>query len=147
MHIDSHYWQVFDGERVELTPEQWKACHRRLIDDDAWVIDGMKFGVLDQRLARADTVIYLDLPTGACLSGIARRRIRYRGVPRPDLGVYDRITWAQLKWVWWFRRRHRPLALAKLAHFDGHRAVLEHRRDIGRFLDTVAPPTTATDST
>ena len=83
VHIDSHYWQLVDGERVESTPEQWAECHRLLIAQEEWVIDGMKLGVLDERLSRADTVIYLDLPTTACLSGIIRRRLRYRGRDRP----------------------------------------------------------------
>jgi hypothetical protein len=32
-------------------------------------MDGMKLGVLPDRLAYADTVIYLDVSTWACLSG------------------------------------------------------------------------------
>jgi adenylate kinase family enzyme len=52
VHIDSHYWRTVDGERVESTPEQWRECHRDLIAADAWVIDGMKLGVLAERLAR-----------------------------------------------------------------------------------------------
>ena len=83
IHIDSYYWRPVDGERVESTPEQWRACHQRLISEEEWVIDGMKLGVLGERLARADTVIYLDLPTRECLSGILRRRVRYRGRSRP----------------------------------------------------------------
>jgi adenylate kinase family enzyme len=87
LHIDSHYWRVVDGRRVESTPEQWRQRHRELIAGESWVIDGMKFGVLDERLARADTVVFLDLSTWACLAGIARRRIRYRGRGAPELGV------------------------------------------------------------
>jgi adenylate kinase family enzyme len=139
VHIDSHYWQVIDGERVEWTPEQWAACHRRLVALNEWVMDGMKLGVLDERLARADTVIYLDLSTAACLSGIFRRRMRYRGKLRPDLGVYDRITPEFLRWVWSFRRRHRPLLLAKLARFEGNTILLRRRRDVRRFLYTITP--------
>ncbi|HWF49980.1 MAG TPA: AAA family ATPase [Solirubrobacteraceae bacterium] len=139
VHIDSYYWQIIDGERVESTPQQWAARHRQLIATNEWVIDGMKLGVLDERLARADTVIYLDLRTAACLSGIVRRRMRYRGKLRPDLGVYDRITWEFLRWVWSFRRRHRPVLLAKLAGFEGHTILFRRRRDVRRFLDTIAP--------
>ncbi len=147
VHIDSHYWQIIDGQRMESTPTRWAACHRRLIAKDEWVMDGMKLGALGQRLARADTVIYLDLPTSACLSGIVRRRMRYRGQLRPDLGVDDRITWEFLRWVWSFRRRQRPVLLAKLASFEGHTLLLRRRRDIRRFLDATAPIETTTVAT
>lgn len=137
VHIDSHYWRTVDGERVESTPEQWRACHHGLISENEWVIDGMKLGVLGERLARADTIVYLDLPTRECLSGILRRRLRYRGRLRPDLGVYDRINFEFLRWVCRFRRRHRPVLLKLLATFDGQRIVLCRRRDVRRFLDSV----------
>jgi len=64
VHIDSHYWRMIGGERVESTPQQWRERHRDLIAADEWVIDGMKLGVLAERLARADTVIHLDLRLG-----------------------------------------------------------------------------------
>jgi adenylate kinase family enzyme len=137
VHIDSHYWRTVEGQRVESTPEQWKERHRELISRHAWVIDGMKFGVLGERLARADTVIYLDLPTRECLSGIVRRRVRYRGRGCPDLGVYDRISWEFLRWVWSFRRRHRPRLLELLATFDGHRIVLKRRSEVRHFLNRI----------
>src|ERR1700733_12043500 len=129
VHIDSHYWRTVDGERVESTPEQWRACHHGLISEKEWVMDGMKLGVLGERLARADTVIYLDLPTRECLSGILRRRLRYRGRSYPDIGVYDQINFAFLRWVWSFRRRHRPRLLQLLASFNGEQIVLRRRRD------------------
>jgi adenylate kinase family enzyme len=137
VHIDSHYWRTIDGIRVESSPEQWRKCHRELVAADRWVIDGMKFGVLAERLARADTVIYLDLPTRNCLNGIFQRRLRYRGRGRPDLGVYDRINWEFLCWVWSFRRRDRPGLLAILDGFDGACIVLRSRRDVRRFLSTI----------
>jgi adenylate kinase family enzyme len=139
VHIDSHYWRVVEGERIESTPDEWSATHRRLIAGPAWVMDGMKLGVLDERLSRADTVIYLDLSTAACLGGIARRRLHYKGALRADLGVYDRISWGFVRWVWSFRRRQRPALLAKLAAFEGQAFVLCHRRHVRRFLDSVAP--------
>jgi len=96
---------------VESTSEQWSACHRGLIARDRWVIDGMKLGVLAGRLQRADAVVYLDLSTLSCLLGVARRRVRYRGQLRPDLGVYDRISWEFVRWIYSFRTRQRPRIL------------------------------------
>ncbi len=136
VHIDGHYWR--DG--AQLGPEQWAAAHRHLIGADRWVIDGMKLGTLPERLARADTVVFLDLPARTCLLGVARRRARFRGAMRPELGVYDRITWEFLLWIARFRRRHRPRIVALL---DAHRqradvVVLRSRRDVRRWLAGVA---------
>ena len=137
IHIDSHYWQVRDGQRVESTPEEWVLRHRELVAPGFWVIDGMKLGVLPERLERADTVIYLDMWTRTCLAGVLRRRIRYRGHLRADLGVYDRVSWEFLRWVWSFRRRQRPMLLDMLNRFKGETFVLDSRRDVRRFLDSM----------
>lgn len=59
------------------------------------------------RLA-ADTVIFLDLTARTCLWGIAQRRHRYRGTQNDHDGVYDRITWAFIKYVWNYRRTMAP---------------------------------------
>ncbi len=140
VHIDSHYWRWVDGERVESTPEHWTVCHRRLISETDWVIDGMKLGTLSERLTRADTVIYLDLPTRECLSGILSRRLCYRGGLHPGIGVYDQINLGFLRWVWLFRRRQRPRLLQLLATFNGERVVLRRGRDVQRFLDAIDAP-------
>ncbi len=133
VHIDSHYWQTVGGERIESTPAQWVARHRELIAADRWVIDGMKLGVLAERLERADTVVYLDLSTRTCLAGIARRRLRYRGRILPELGVYDRLNLEFLRWVCLFRRRQRPRILKLLRSFGGEVIVLRTRHDAWRF--------------
>jgi adenylate kinase family enzyme len=138
VHIDSHYWRIVDDGRVESTPEQWAETHRRLVAQDAWIIEGMKLGVLDERLRRADTVIYLDLSTRACLAGILRRRLRHRGAMRPDLGVYDRINWSFLSWVSSFRRRQRPRILDRLEDFTGEVVMLRSRREVARYLRALA---------
>jgi adenylate kinase family enzyme len=139
IHIDSHYWQVVDGERVESTPEQWEGRHRELIAQDEWVIDGMKFGVLDERLARADTVVYLDPSPAVCLGAIVHRRIRHRGQDRSELGVYVDINYKFLRWVWRFRRRQRPTLLSKLSTFEGEVVILHRRREVRRYLEAIAP--------
>lgn len=139
VHIDSHYWQMVEGERVESTPQRWATAHSRLIAQPEWVIDGMKLGVLDERLTRADTVIYLDFATVVCLSGILRRRLRYRGRDRPELGVYVAINREFLRWVSLFRRRQRPTLLAKLEVFDGEAIILRRRNEVRRYLESITP--------
>ncbi|MDQ6777049.1 MAG: topology modulation protein [Actinomycetota bacterium] len=124
IHIDAHYWREADGRRIESTPEQWTRCHSELVSRDRWIIDGMKLGVLRERLAAADTVIYLDVSTRTCLMGIVRRRVRFRGQLRPELGVYDRVSWDFVRWIISFRRRQRPRILELLDRCDAQVIVL-----------------------
>jgi adenylate kinase family enzyme len=141
IHIDGHYWREVDGVRIESTPGQWRACHRELVAGDRWVIDGMKLGGIEERLAAADTAIFLDLPTVSCLWGIIRRRSRFRGRNLPELGVYDRITWPFIAWVSSFRRRQRPRVLQLLAASDRDVIVLRSRREVAALLARIAPAT------
>jgi adenylate kinase family enzyme len=135
VHIDSHYWRIVDGRRVESTPEEWRARHSELIAEPRWVLDGMKLGVLPDRLRRADAVIYLDLPLRSLIAGIARRRIQYRRQGDPERGIYTTVNWPMLKWVLTFRHKHRAAVLQLVNDFPGRRIVLKNRREVQKFLE------------
>ena len=129
-HIDGYYWR---GQN-DPPKEEWPRIHGELVAAEQWVIDGMKIGVLRERLARADTVVFLDLPRRTCFAGVAQRRIEFRGRLHPDLGVYDRISWAFIRWIWGFGRRQRPQILALLGECSCRVVVLRSRREVRRFL-------------
>jgi adenylate kinase family enzyme len=76
----------------------WGDAHAELIARDEWVIDAMRLGTLDERLARADTVVFVDRGTVACLWGILKRRLRYRGGVHTD-GVADFVSWEFVRWA------------------------------------------------
>jgi hypothetical protein len=54
------------------------------------------------------------------------------------LGVYDRINWPFLRWVWSFRRRRRPVILDRLVAFPGEVVVLRDRREVARYQGLLA---------
>ncbi len=137
VHIDGEYWREVGGRRVESTPSEWAQRHRELIARDRWVIDGMKLGVLAERLAAADAVVFLDVSTPACLWGIARRRLRLRGRSCPELGVYDRISWAFVKWIVSFRRHQRPRILDLLGGYDGRVIIVRRRQETESVLQVL----------
>ena len=113
-------------------PAEWEAVQRRLVREERWIADGTYASTMPIRLAAADTVVFLDLPTHVCLWSIARRRLRFRGRSRPDLGVYDRISRQFLRFVWSFRRTRRPQVLALIeqhARPDATIIRLRRRRD------------------
>ena len=126
-----------DGRPV---PEHaWRAAHEKAIAADAWVFDGTKPSLLDQRLARADAAIFLDVSRLRCLVGVLRRRARYRGRVVPEKGVADVITIDLLRWIWHFPRVDRPKVVAAL---ERHRVttdivVLRSWREVRDFVASV----------
>jgi len=100
------------------------------------VIDGNYASTLPIRLAAADTVVFLDLPATTCLAGIVHRRLRQRGGQDKATGVYDRITWDFVRYVWNYRRSMRPRVLALIDQHAGHAqvTVLTSRRAARRWL-------------
>ncbi|MFF3432158.1 topology modulation protein [Streptomyces sp. NPDC002602] len=104
-HLDAVY---YDDEWNALDKEKFAAIQEELVAADSWVIEGNYAGTLPIRLARADTVIFLDLPAWVCLWGIAQRRLRYGGGQDNSTGVYDRINWSFIRYVWGYRKTMAP---------------------------------------
>jgi adenylate kinase family enzyme len=82
VHMDHLGWQAgwVETEKAEL--------HARLADavaQEEWLIEGNYGSTLAPRLARADTVIYLDFPIRLCLARLIRRVATHRGQSRPDM--------------------------------------------------------------
>jgi adenylate kinase family enzyme len=139
-NLDALY---YDDGWNPTPPEKFAALQHELVAADRWLIEGNYASSLPIRLARADTVIFLDLPARTCLWGIAQRRWRYRGGQHTD-GVYDRITWSFIKYVLGYRRSMRPRVTSLLAEHGQHARFirLTSRRQANRFLlrlDTATP--------
>jgi adenylate kinase family enzyme len=111
VHLDGLYYRA---DWSTTPPEEWKAVQRRLVAQPSWIIEGNYGSTMPDRVAAADTIIYLDLSTGVCLWSVLRRRLKFRGRSRPDLGVYDRINWQFIRFILSFRRTRRPLILAQI---------------------------------
>lgn len=136
IHLDAHYWRA---GWVETPADEWAAVVDRLIAGEAWVMDGNYGGTLERRLARADTVVFLDTPRLVSLWRVLRRALRYRGRTRPDLapGCPEQLpNWEFVSWIWTYPRRRRGAILARLERLRGEKAihVLRSTRDVERFV-------------
>lgn len=90
-------------------------------------------------------MIFLDLPALTCLAGILPRRLRYRGGQHAQDGVYDRISWTFVRYIWTYRMTMRPRVNALLNQYGGHATLntLTSRRQATRYLTQLRAGTSA----
>ena len=65
-HLDKYYWQP---DWVESQTEEWNEQVVEISKKENWIIDGNYGSSMDIRIARADTIIYLDFSTINCIMG------------------------------------------------------------------------------
>ncbi|MBD3258137.1 AAA family ATPase [candidate division GN15 bacterium] len=136
IHLDRAFWQP---GWVETPHERWVRKTDELISRDAWVMDGSYTKTLKQRLARADTVIYLKFSRYLCLWRIVKRVVTNFGRVRADLGYGcpERLDFVFLKWAWHYRRDQYPVVEQLLQkYFCGGKLVeLRNPREVHGFLE------------
>ena len=115
VHLDVVYWKPGWTPPLE---EEFAAALDHAVAGERWILDGnfLRHGEPDPRFARADTVIFLDLPEG-CRESI-------------DLEF--------MRWVWRYPRRNRPRVLALLDGLDGVDVRrLRSTADVRRYVDAL----------
>jgi adenylate kinase family enzyme len=78
---------------VELPGEEFRARVGSLAAGDAWVIDGNYTAVRDLVWARADTIVWIDLPRTLVMRRIVGRTLR-RAALRQELWNGNREPWS-----------------------------------------------------
>lgn len=141
-HLDALF---YDRDWNPLPAEQFAELQRQLVTAPRWIIDGNYASSLPIRLEAANTVIFLDLPATSCLLGILQRRLKHRGGQHDAIGVYDRITWGFVRYIWTYRRSMAPRVRRLIAEHAGHAqvVVLRSRRDATRYQCHLATADTA----
>ncbi|MDH5797465.1 MAG: AAA family ATPase [Paracoccaceae bacterium] len=138
IHMDKIHWQPGWVERSR--PEKVRLVSEAE-DREQWIIEGGLSVTYDNRAARADTVIWLDLPLPLRLFRVLKRRWRYRGgKTRPDLpdNCPERLDPAFLHWILFMGRQNRE-KIAKALDRAQHLTVyhLKSRRDVKAFLSSL----------
>ncbi|HEX4089843.1 MAG TPA: hypothetical protein VHZ33_14100 [Trebonia sp.] len=129
-----------------LPEEEFRRVVEAAAAGDGWVMDGNYSAVRPLVWARADTVVWLDLPKRTVMRQVVWRTLR-RGVTRQELWNGNReslrnfLTWAPdesiISWAWHSHGKYRERYSAAsrepaYAHLTFVR--LTSRRDITRFL-------------
>ncbi|PAX08528.1 adenylate kinase [Sphingomonas lenta] len=136
VHLDKEHWRP---GWVEPPDDEWRAAEDALIARERWVIDGNYGAGLARRAARADVIIWLDLPTGLCVWRVLKRVALARGRVRSDMGpgCPERLDWTFLHYVATFRRVQRPKTLERLAGRWDQVIQLRSRREVRAFAEAL----------
>lgn len=111
-HMDHIHWMP---GWIERTPDEKTRLTHDVHMRDVWIFEGGHSRSYPERVARADTFIWLDLPVWRRTYRVLRRSLAYRGRTRPDLpdGCPEQFNWQTLDFLG-FIWRTRKTARAKL---------------------------------
>ncbi len=136
-HMDHIHWTPGWVERpkAEKTP-----LVLDIIARDKWIFEGGHSVTYPDRVARADTFIWLDLPVTLRLARVILRTIRDQGKIRPDMAPdcpegFHSETWEFWNYIW--RTRHSAREkLAAIAANPDHLIVhhLQTRSQVAVFI-------------
>jgi adenylate kinase family enzyme len=154
VELDSIYHQA---DWVPLAEEDFRRRIAEVAAGDGWVIDGNYRLARPLVWARADTVLWLDLPKRTVMRQVIWRTLR-RAAFRVELWHGNRERWASLftwvpedsviSWAWHrhavYRERY-AAAAADPAYAHLRFVRLRNRREIRRFLAGARPRGDAAD--
>lgn len=139
VHLDVLYWKP---GWTDSDDDEFAARQAEVLAGDAWICDGNFPGTQPLRMARADTVIWIDQPPLLCLWRAVRRMLAYRKGGRPDMaeGCDEKFDPAFYAFILTFNRKVRPRIEAAMAEHAGHARVVRLRsdREIALFLAEAA---------
>ncbi|WP_373636868.1 AAA family ATPase [Yoonia sp. BS5-3] len=136
-HMDQIHWMPGwvarpDADKIPMVLD--------VIAKEQWVFEGGNSVTYPDRVARADTFIWLDLPVSLRFYRVVWRTIRDRGTVRPDMAPdcpegFHGETWDFWKWIWRTRNTARA-KLAAIAANPGHMKVhhLTSRSQVAAFI-------------
>ena len=135
-HMDKLNWQP---GWVESSKDEINARLDAIVKTDRWLIDGNYGGTLPVRLARADTVIYLDYPISLCVARLFKRLWAYRGKTRPDMteGCPERFDLGFLLYLLQWNAGPRPRTEAQLQGYVGKIIRLRTPADTRRWVEGI----------
>lgn len=137
VHLDKLFWRP---GWVQVSKEEFDRLHRQELAKERWIMDGNFDRTMEERLARCDTVIYLDFSRAACLWGVAKRIFTTYGKVRVDMGegCPERFDLEFLKWVWDFNKNKRQRVYQRLAQVEHAKVyILKDRKQVRTFLEGV----------
>ena len=105
-------------------------------NDEKWIIDGNYNKTLQDRLEKADLIIWIDYSTFAQLKGIFKRIFKNFGKDKPELpGCKERLNFTFVKYVYSYNKKKRPIVLNMLKTIPNDKVLIfKKQKDLNKWL-------------
>lgn len=138
-HMDHIHWKPGWVERDRADKI---ALARDVIARETWILEGGLSAIHHERLARADMMIWLDLPVGLRVRRVLWRTVRWFGQVRPDMqeGCREGMNSEMLRffrYIWNTRHSARAKIAASVDPLPAGLDLVHLRspREVADFLD------------
>lgn len=136
LHLDSVHFAPGWEERPD---EECRQIVSAFIEQNRWVVDGNYSRICEEeRLQRADTILFLNFNRFACFFRAFGRYLKYRGTTRPDLGedCPEKFDYAFISWLLWKGRskKRRQHFDDIVKQYDSKVLVIRNQRQLDAFL-------------
>lgn len=137
IHLDKEYWLP---NWTVPNKEDWINKLEKIINEDAWILDGTYLDTLDLRLQQADLVIFLDYKRLLCVNSTIKRELKKKNKKRDDMGIgcTEKLDFKFINWVWKFPRVCRPKLLQILSKYSEMKVVtFKSRKESKKYLEEI----------
>lgn len=140
-HMDQIHWCSGWVERAR--EEKSRMTHEVHMKDE-WIFEGGHSATYAERVARADTFIWLDVPVWLRIFRVLKRSAMHHGQTRPDLaeGCPEQFNWQTvefLSFIW--RTRHtaraKLVAIYEAPHEHLNVVRLKTKTELNAFLQAI----------
>ena len=126
-----------DKERKEGEPQDaWLSRMHEFTMGECWIIDGnMGVANMDERMAHATSIIFLDFSPYICLwRGFSRHVWQHMRKQEREDGCPAQFDRTFVKWVWQFPKVQRIAIHEKLDAYRDKRIILRNPREVRALL-------------
>lgn len=131
-HLDLMNWQ---SNKTTVERDLFIERQMKVLNQEAWIIDGNYGSSLELRFKACDTIVFLDYPLEVCLEGVMNRV----GTVRPDMPwVEETLDDDFLDFIKGFPKTNRPKIVALINRYS-HKTCfhLKSREEANTFLQTI----------
>ena len=116
------------------------AMHDEVVARERWIFEGGLSKGYASRAARAELIVFLDVPVVQRLYRVTKRTLQHYGRTRPDLpdGCPEQFSGEFFWWIVSTARKNRLRDLALVERHAEKGRVLRSSREVARFVEEMA---------